>query len=130
VTIWPARVADIEDTDQVVKTVGSVNESAVLRDPDFSIMRKTASAVCACVLRYHDDVQQFDRITMDPEVMGGKPCIRGMRVTVGMIVEALAAGRTIEQLLADFPYIEEPDIRQALGFAARLAQGHEIRLAS
>ena len=67
---------------------------------------------------------------MDPEVMGGKPCIRGMRVIVGMIVEALAAGRTIEQLLADFPYIEELDIREALGFAARLVQGHEIRLAS
>jgi uncharacterized protein (DUF433 family) len=67
---------------------------------------------------------------MDPEVMGGKPCIRGMRVTVGMIVESLAAGRTIEQLLADFPYIAEPDIREALAFAARLAQGHEIRLAS
>jgi len=81
-------------------------------------------------LRYHNDVQQFDRITMDPEVMGGKPCIRGMRVTVGMIVEAMAAGRTIEQLLADFPYIEEPDIREALAFAAHLAQGHEIRLAS
>ena len=81
-------------------------------------------------LRYDDDVQQLDRITMDPEVMGGKPCIRGMRVTVGMIVEAMAAGRTIEQLLADFPYVEEPDIREALAFAARLAQGHEIRLAS
>jgi uncharacterized protein (DUF433 family) len=81
-------------------------------------------------LGYDDDVQQFDRITMDPEVMGGKPCIRGMRVTVGMIVEAMAAGRTIEQLLADFPYVEEPDIREALAFAARLAQGHEIRLAS
>jgi uncharacterized protein (DUF433 family) len=67
---------------------------------------------------------------MDPEVMGGKPCIRGMRVTVGMIVEAMSAGRTIEELLADFPYIEEPDIREALAFAARLAQGHEIRLAS
>ena len=67
---------------------------------------------------------------MDPEVMGGKPCIRGMRVTVGMIVEAMAAGRSIEQLLADFPYIEEPDIREALAFAGRLAQGHEIRLAS
>jgi uncharacterized protein (DUF433 family) len=67
---------------------------------------------------------------MDPDVMGGKPCIRGMRVTVGMIVEAMAAGRTIEQLLADFPYIEEPDIREALAFAAHLAQGHEIRLAS
>jgi uncharacterized protein (DUF433 family) len=75
-------------------------------------------------------VQQFERITMNPEVMGGKTCIRGMRVTVGMIVGAIAAGRTIEQLLADFPYIEEPDIREALGFAAHLAQGHEIRLAS
>ena len=80
--------------------------------------------------RYYDDVQQFDRITMDPDVMGGKPCIRGMRVTVGMIVEALSAGRTVEQLLADFPYIDEPDIREALAFAAHLAQGHEIRLAS
>jgi len=75
-------------------------------------------------------VQQFERITMDPEVMGGKPCIRGMRVTVGMIIEAMSAGRTVEQLLADFPYIEEVDIREALAFAARLAQGHEIRLAS
>jgi uncharacterized protein (DUF433 family) len=51
--------------------------------------------------------------------MGGKPCIRGMRVTVGMIVEAMSAGRTIEQLLADFPYVEEPDIRESLAFAAR-----------
>jgi uncharacterized protein (DUF433 family) len=75
-------------------------------------------------------VQQFDRITMDPEVMGGKPCIRGMRVTVGMIVGAMAAGRTIEQVLADFPYLEEADILEALAFAAGLAQGHEIRLAS
>lgn len=81
-------------------------------------------------LRYDSDVQQFDRITMDPDVMGGKPCIRGMRVTVGMIVGAMSAGRTIEQLLVDFPYIEEADIRQALAFAANLAQGHEIRLAS
>ena len=77
-----------------------------------------------------DNVQQFNRITMDPEVMGGKPCIRGMRVTVGMIIEAMASGRTIEQLLDDFPYLQEPDIRDALAFAARLAQGHEIRLAS
>ena len=81
-------------------------------------------------MRYDGDVREFQRITIDPEVMGGKPCIRGMRVTVGMIVEALAAGRTIEQLLADFPYLEEQDIRAALAFAARLAQGHEIRLAS
>lgn len=75
-------------------------------------------------------VQEFRRITMNPEIMGGKPCIRGLRVTVGMIMESLAAGRTIEQLLADFPYLEEPDIRDALAFAAQLAQGHEIRLPS
>ena len=75
-------------------------------------------------------MQEFHRITMDPEVMGGKACIRGMRVTVGMIVEALSTGRTIGQLLVDFPYLEEPDIREALAFAAKLAQGHEIRLAS
>ena len=81
-------------------------------------------------MRYHGNVLGFGRITIDPDVMGGKPCIRGMRVTVGMIVEALSAGRTIPELLADFPYLEEQDIREALGFAARLAQGHEIRLAS
>ena len=62
--------------------------------------------------------------------MGGKPCIRGMRVTVGMIVEALAAGRTFDQLLADFPYIEEPDIREALAYAANLAQGHEVHVSA
>ena len=62
--------------------------------------------------------------------MGGKPCIRGMRVTVGMIVEAMSAGRTLSELLADFPYLEEPDIREALAFAASLAQGREVRLAS
>lgn len=61
--------------------------------------------------------------------MGGRPCIRGMRVTAGMILEALSAGRSTEQLLADFPYLEQADIREALVFAAHLAQGREIRLA-
>ena len=67
---------------------------------------------------------------MDPDVMGGKPCIRGMRVTVGMIVESLSAGMSTEDLLLHFPYLEEADIREALGYAAQLAQGHEVRLAS
>lgn len=80
--------------------------------------------------RYHGFVFQLPRITIDPDVMGGKPCIRGMRVTVGMIVESIAAGRTVQELLVDFPYLEEQDIREALAFAARLAQGREIRLAS
>jgi uncharacterized protein (DUF433 family) len=59
-------------------------------------------------------VQELKRITVNPEVMGGKPCIRGMRVTFGMIVESIAAGRTVPELLADFPYLEEQDIREAL----------------
>jgi uncharacterized protein (DUF433 family) len=67
---------------------------------------------------------------MYPDVMGGKPCIRGMRVTVVMIVEALAAGRSVEDLLVDFPYLEEEDVREALAYAAGLAQGREIPLAS
>ncbi len=63
---------------------------------------------------------QFERITINPEVMSGNPCICGMRVTVGMLVGAMSAGRTIQDLLNDFPYLEEQDIFEALGFAARL----------
>jgi uncharacterized protein (DUF433 family) len=75
-------------------------------------------------------VQHLQRITLNPDVMGGKPCIRGMRVTVGMIVESIAAGRTTEQLLAGFPYLEVEDIREARAYAASLTQGREILLAS
>ena len=81
-------------------------------------------------LRYTTGMRQFERITMDPDVMGGKPCIRSMRVTVGMIVKSLSAGMSTEDLLSHFPYLEEADIREALGYAAQLAQGHEVRLAS
>ena len=75
-------------------------------------------------------MRELNRITIDPEVMTGKPCIRGMRVTVGMIIEAVAAGRSEDELLADFPYLERDDIRQALAYAASLAQGREVRIAS
>ncbi len=75
-------------------------------------------------------MRRFERITMNPNVMGGKPCIRGMRITVGMIVESLAAGMTIPDLLKHFPLLEEADIREALGYAAQLAQGREVSLAS
>ena len=75
-------------------------------------------------------MRQFERITIAPEVMGGKPCIRGLRVTVGMLVEAMSVGRTIVERLQDYPYLEQNDILEALGFAAQLAQGHEVRLAS
>lgn len=70
----------------------------------------------------------FDRITRDPSVMGGKPCVRGMRVTVGMIVGQIGAGHTIDELLADYPYLEREDILQALRYAAWLAEEREVTL--
>ena len=73
-------------------------------------------------------MRDFDRITFRPGVMGGKACIRGMRVTVGMIVGQVGAERSIDQLLADYPYLEREDILQALRYAAWLAEGREIEL--
>jgi uncharacterized protein (DUF433 family) len=73
-------------------------------------------------------VADLDRIVQDPGVMGGKPCIRGMRVTVGMIVGQIGAGRSIEQLLADYPYLEREDVLQALRYAAWLAEHREVNL--
>ena len=70
----------------------------------------------------------FERITQDPAVMGGKPCIRGLRVTVGMIVGQIAAGRSIDQLLADYPYLQREDILDALRYAAWRAQEREVDL--
>ncbi len=61
--------------------------------------------------------EQFDRITHDPSVMGGKPCIRGMRVTVGMLVNQIGAGRSIEEILSEYSYIERDDILQSLQYA-------------
>ncbi|MDR1588409.1 MAG: DUF433 domain-containing protein [Treponema sp.] len=71
----------------------------------------------------------LDRITQNPAVMGGKPCIRGMRVTVGMIVGQIGAGVSVEELLDDYPYLEREDIMQALQYAAALAQWREVALA-
>lgn len=61
---------------------------------------------------------RLNRITQSPEVMGGKPCVRGMRVTVGMIAGQIGAGHSIEELLAAYPYLEREDVSQALLYAA------------
>ena len=71
----------------------------------------------------------FSRITQNPAVMGGKPCIRGMRVTVGMIVGQIAAGASIDELLVDYPYIEREDVFEALRYAAWRAEEREVELA-
>jgi len=70
----------------------------------------------------------LDRITQEPGTMGGKACIRGLRVTVGMVVGQIAAGHTIDEVLADFPYLEREDVMQALRFAAWRAEEREIVL--
>lgn len=72
---------------------------------------------------------QFERINRDATVMGGKPCVRGTRVTVGMIVGMLASGHEIETLLADYPYLCREDILAALRYAAWLSEERELELA-
>ena len=71
-------------------------------------------------------MERLNRITLDPTVMGGRPCIRGMRVTVGMIVGQIGAGRNIGDLLEDYPYLEAEDIQQALLYAAWRSEEREI----
>jgi uncharacterized protein (DUF433 family) len=75
-------------------------------------------------------VVQLTRITFDPAVMGGKPCIRGMRVTVGMLIGLLAEGSSREEILAAYPYLESEDIDQALSYAAWRVEEMEVPLAN
>ena len=69
----------------------------------------------------------LNRITRDPDVMGGRPCIRGLRVTIGMVLGLLSAGHDEAEVLAAYPYLEGEDIRQALAYAARRMEDQEIR---
>ncbi|MDX2040655.1 MAG: DUF433 domain-containing protein [Acidobacteriota bacterium] len=72
---------------------------------------------------------QLTRITFAPEVMGGKPCIRNLRVTVGMIVGLLATGHSEQEVLQLYPYLESEDLREALAYAAWRAEEIEVPLA-
>jgi uncharacterized protein (DUF433 family) len=73
-------------------------------------------------------MKELTRITTDPQVMGGKPCIRGLRVTVGTIVGLVAAGHSKEKILALYPYLEEADITEALAYAAWRVEEVEVPL--
>lgn len=72
---------------------------------------------------------QLNRITQRPDVMGGKACIRGMRVTVGMVVGQIGTGHSVEEVIKDYPYLEREDIMQALRYAAWRAEEREVVLA-
>ncbi|GDX98427.1 hypothetical protein LBMAG48_08310 [Phycisphaerae bacterium] len=63
-------------------------------------------------------MQQFPRITHDPQVMGGKACIRGLRVTVATIVGLVASGKTIAEIVVAYPYIDEADVKESLAYAS------------
>jgi uncharacterized protein (DUF433 family) len=71
---------------------------------------------------------EWTRTTRDPAVMGGKPCIRGMRVTVGTVVGLVAAGRTRDEILREYPYLEAEDISEALSYAAWRVEEVEVPL--
>lgn len=71
-------------------------------------------------------MKQLTRITLDPEVMGGKPCIRGLRVTVGAIVGLMASGHSTADILKAYPYLEEEDLTEALSYAAWRVEEVEI----
>jgi len=71
-------------------------------------------------------MSKVDRITIDPAVMGGKPCIRGLRVTVGAIVGLISAGKSRDEILQLYPYLEAPDIDAALAYAAWRVEEQEV----
>jgi uncharacterized protein (DUF433 family) len=73
-------------------------------------------------------MEHLDRITWNPQVMGGKACVRGMRVTIGMIVGQIAEGHSVEEILDAYPYLEREDIHQALQYAAWRVQEKEVQL--
>ena len=73
---------------------------------------------------------ELTRVTFNPEVMGGKPTIRGMRVTVGMVVGMVASGYTTDEILRLYPYLEAEDITQALTYAAWRAEEIDVPLAT
>ena len=71
---------------------------------------------------------ELDRITIDPIVMGGKPCIRGMRVTVGAVTGLVASGTSFQEILELYPYLEEEDIKAALAYATWRSEEFDLTL--
>lgn len=82
------------------------------------------------IMRWRVEMPDMNRIIQDPQVMGGKPCIRGLRVTVGTIVGLLASGRSHEEILKDYPYLEGGDIQAALAYAAWRSEEIEVPLSN
>ena len=92
--------------------------------------RRAARGQTGPLKPYTSRVNTLERITADPEVMGGRPCIRGMRVTVGTIVGLVAAGHSREDILRLYPYLEPEDLSEALAYAAWRSDEFEVPISS
>jgi uncharacterized protein (DUF433 family) len=68
-------------------------------------------------------MHDLERITSDPQVMGGRACVRGMRVTISLVLNLIASGMTVEQIVNEYPYLEAEDVQQALRYAVWLVEG-------
>jgi uncharacterized protein (DUF433 family) len=76
-----------------------------------------------------DTMKNLERITLNPDIMGGKPCIRGLRMTVGTIIGLLATGLSSEEILKMYPYLQHEDLMAALSYAAWRSEEIEVPLA-
>jgi len=85
------------------------------------------SSPAELVAPYHSDMR-FDRVTVDPRVMAGAPCIRGLRLPVATVVRMAAAGLSSAEIRAEFPELDEEDVRQALSYAAAVVSDHVVDL--
>lgn len=81
-------------------------------------------------LNAYDDIMSLERISIDPARMQGVPCIRGTRITVSAVLGQLAAGRSIDEILADYPQLKREDVLAALEYAAAATREREIPLSS
>jgi len=75
-------------------------------------------------------MKNLERITLNPDIMGGKPCIRGLRMTVGTVIGLLASGHTAGEVLKMYPYLQQEDIMEALSYAAWRSEEIEVPLAT
>jgi uncharacterized protein (DUF433 family) len=112
-----AKVADVEPPDERDRWISAEAHhlTVVLAEPKVAYETQVGLSK---VGSDDEEMMTLTRVTFDPKVMGGKPCIRGMRVTVGMIVGLVAAGYSTAEILAAYPYLEAADVREALNYAA------------
>jgi uncharacterized protein (DUF433 family) len=110
-TLWEKLLTlleDLEDAEEVQR----------LREAEEEYIAREQTAITDGAIT----APGFDRITFDPNVMGGRACIRGMRVTVSLVLNLVANGMSTDQIIEAYPYLEPDDIRQVLQYAAWLAE--------